>query len=202
MIVSALEARKLALPAIACAMLIGAGAALIGFAESGLASATQDLAAARARRSAALERLTRIADEEREVRQKLAVYRRLQQLHVIGPEQRLEWADAMARIKSSRELLDLRYRVERQQPLAAVPGKPVGVEFYSSSMTVDLELLHAGDLLRFLDDLRDSGYAYYSVRSCTISRIGQTPRGTAIVPRLHAECLIGLITILDRGARS
>lgn len=202
MTVFASEARKLALPTIACALLIGAGAALIGYTESKLASATQELAAARAGRSAALERLVRIADEEREVREKLAVYRRLQQLHVIGREQRLEWADAMSRIKSSRELLDLRYRVDRQQPLITIPGKPGDVEFYSSSMTVDLALLHAGDLLRFLDDLRDSGYAYYSVRSCTISRTGRTPAGATLAPRLHAQCRIDLITILDRGARS
>jgi hypothetical protein len=201
-IASAAEARKLALPVIACALLIGAGAALIGYTESELASATRELASARAERRAALERLTRIADEEREVREKLAVYRRLRQLHVIGPEQRLEWADAMSRIKSSRELLDLRYRVDRREPLAKIPGKPGDVEFYASSMTVDLALLHAGDLLRFLDDLRDSGYAYYSVRSCTVSRTGQTPSGTTIEPRLHAQCLIDLITILDQGARS
>ena len=143
----------------------------------------------------------RIADEEREVREKLEVYRRLQQLHVIGPERRLEWADAMSRIKSSRELLDLRYRVDRQQLLVTVPDKPAGVEFYSSPMTVDLELLHAGDLLRFLDDLRDSGNAYYSVRSCTIKRTGQMPTGTNIVARLHARCVIDLITVLDRAAR-
>jgi len=202
MIISAQEARKLALPAIACALLIGAGAALIGFVDSRLAAAERELVSARASRAEAHDRLMRIADEEREVREKLEVYRRLQQLHVIGPERRLEWADAMSRIKSNRELLDLRYRVDRQQPLVTVPGKPANVEFYSSSMTVDLALLHTGDLLRFLDDLRDSGNAYYSVRSCTINRTGQVPTGTNIVARLHAQCVIDLITILDRAARS
>ena len=202
MIISAQEARKLALPAIACALLIGAGAALIGFVDSRLAAAERELVSARASRAEAHDRLMRIADEEREVREKLEVYRRLQQLHVIGPERRLEWADAMSRIKSNRELLDLRYRVDRQQPLVTVPGKPGNVEFYSSSMTVDLALLHTGDLLRFLDDLRDSGNAYYSVRSCTINRTGQVPTGTNIVARLQAQCVIDLITILDRAARS
>jgi hypothetical protein len=202
MIISAQEARKLALPAIACALLIGAGAALIGFVDSRLAAAERELVSAKASRAKAHDRLMRIADEEREVREKLEVYRRLQQLHVIGPERRLEWADAMSRIKSNRELLDLRYRVDRQQPLVTVPGKPGNVEFYSSSMTVDLALLHTGDLLRFLDDLRDSGNAYYSVRSCTINRTGQVPTGTNIVARLHAQCVIDLITILDRAARS
>ena len=202
MIISGQEARKLALPAIACALLIGAGAALIGFVDSRLAAAEHELVSAKANRTEARNRLMRIADEEREVREKLTVYRRLQELHVIGPERRLEWADAMSRIKSSRELLDLRYRVNRQQPLVTVPGKPANVDFYSSSMTVDLALLHTGDLLRFLDDLRNSGNAYYSVRSCTIERTGQVPTGTNIVARLHAQCVIDLITILDRAAKS
>jgi hypothetical protein len=202
MIVSAREARKLALPAIACAVLIGAGAALIGLVDSKLTAAQQALAAAKAQHSDARERLMRIADEEREVNEKLAVYRRLQQLHIIGLERRLEWADAMSRIKAARELLDLRYRVDRQQPLITIPGKPGNVEFYSSTMTVDLALLHTGDLLGFLDDLRNSGNAYYSVHSCTVTRTGQAPTGTTIVARLRAQCVIDLITILDRAART
>jgi hypothetical protein len=202
MIVSAREARKLALPAIACAVLIGAGAALIGLVDSKLTAAQQALTAAKTQHADARERLMRIADEEREVNEKLAVYRRLQQLHIIGPERRLEWADAMSRIKAARELLDLRYRVDRQQPLITVPGKPGNVEFYSSTMTVDLALLHTGDLLGFLDDLRNSGNAYYSVRSCTVTRTGQAPTGTTIVARLRAQCVIDLITILDRAAKT
>ena len=202
MIVSAQEVRRLTLPTIACAILIGVGVALIGFANSRLGIAQQALVAAKARHAEARERLMRIADEEREVNEKLAVYRRLQQLHVIGPERRLEWADNMSRIKANRELLDLRYRVERQQPLVSAPGKSGGVEFYSSRMTVDLALLHTGDLLRFLDDLRNSGNAYYAVQSCEITRTGQAPTGTTIVARLRAQCVIDLITILDRAAKS
>lgn len=202
MIVTAQEARKLALPAIAFAVMIGAGVALIGFVDSRLALATRELTAAKAHRAEASEKLMRIADEEREVNQKLAVYRRLQQLHVIGPERRLEWADAMSRIKSSRELLDLRYRVDRQSLLVSVPGKPGNVDFYASTMRVDIALLHEGDLLRFLDDLRDSGNAYYAVRRCEITRTGQAPTGASIVPRLRANCDIDLITILDRAAKT
>ncbi|MGH8739179.1 MAG: hypothetical protein ACREU5_08210 [Burkholderiales bacterium] len=202
MIVTAREARKLALPAIACAVLIGAGAALIGFVDSRLVLAQRELTATKARHAEANEKLMRIADEEREVKEKLTVYRRLQQLHVIGPERRLDWADAMSRIKASRELLDLRYRVDRQALLVSVPGKPANVDFYSSTMKVDIALLHTGDLLRFLQDLRNSGNAYYAVRRCDITRTGQAPTGTSIVPRLHATCDIDLITILDRAAKS
>ena len=69
-------------------------------------------------------------------------------------------------------------------------------------MKVDLALLHEGDLLGFLKDLRDSGNAYYSIKRCNMTRTGTAPTGLSIVPRLRAECEIDLITILDRAAKT
>jgi hypothetical protein len=108
----------------------------------------------------------------------------------------------MARIRDSRELLDLRYQVERQKLIASAAGKPSNVDFYSSTMKVELALLHEGDLLGFLADLRASGNAYYSVQRCSIARIGQAATGTSLVPRLRANCAIDLITILDRASKA
>lgn len=196
------EAKKLALPAIVALLLLAAGAALIWYTQRVLRQDAQQLAAARAERVQANERLSRIAEEEREVNEKLQVYRRLKALNVLGEERRLEWVDAMARIRASRELLDLRYQVEPQKLLASVPGKPANVEFYSSTMRVELALLHEGDLLGFLDDLRASGNAYYSVQRCAINRTGQPVAGAAMTPRLRANCAIDLITILDRAAKA
>jgi hypothetical protein len=135
------------------------------------------------------------------VREKLDIYRRLQGLNILGEERRLEWADAITRIRTQRELLDLSYRVERQKLLSSAPGKPGNVDLFASTMRVQLALLHEGDLLRFLADLRDSGNAYYAVRRCALTRTGQAATGTSITPRLRAECDIDLITMIDRGAK-
>jgi hypothetical protein len=199
---SAEEIKKLVLPVIAFAAMLAAGVALVLNAQHTLRRDQQQLTAAREARNKATERLSRIAEEEREVREKIAVYQRLKELHIIGEERRLEWADAMARIKASRDLLDLRYRVARQQLLTSVPGKPASVDFFSSTMKVQIALLDEDDLLNFLHDLRASGNAYYSVRSCTITRVNQAPAAGAMAPRLHADCDIDLITILDRAAKT
>lgn len=196
------ELRKLALPVVACLALLAAGIALIWHARAGLSTAQRELARAQAERAQNAERLARIAEEEREVKEKLEVYQHLQRLHILGEENRLEWADAITRIRAQRELLDLRYRVERQRTLASLPGKPATVDFHASTMRVDLALLHEEDLLRFLADLRNSGNAFYAVRRCALSRTGQPPTGQTIAPRLRAECEIDLITVLDRGAKS
>ena len=133
---------------------------------------------------------------------KLAFYQRLKSLHILGEEQRLEWADAITRIRAARELLEFpKYVVERQKLLQSYPGKPGTVDFFSSTMKVTLALLHEEDLLRFLADLRASGYAYYSVRKCALTRTGQAATGTTMAPRLRGECEIDLITIVDRGAK-
>lgn len=198
---SAQEWRKLGAPIALCAALLGAGGGLIWWMSVSLVSAQQSLAAARAESTQAREKLSRIAEEEREVNQKLAVYRRLQDLNVLGPERRLEWADTMKRIRTGRELLDLSYRVERQKTLASVAGKPANVEFFASRMKVDLALLHEGDLLGFLQDLRASGNAYYSVQRCALTRTGVPATAPTLAPRLRGDCEIDLITIVDGAAK-
>ncbi len=191
------EAKQLAGPvALAAALAIG-GAALVWSAGEALRSAKRNFVAVQAERRQSTERLARIAEEEREVKEKIDLYQRLKQLHILGEEQRLEWADAIARIRKERELLDLRYTVERKRLLTSVAAKPGNIDFYASAMKVDLALLHEEDLLRFLADLRESGNAYYAVKRCALTRTGQAVSGTGMTPRLRADCEIDLITIMD-----
>jgi hypothetical protein len=195
------ELKRLIAPALVALALLAAGAALAWWSRAAVFEARRALVSAQEQRRQNTERLARIAEEEREVNANLALYRQLRELNVLGEERRLEWADAIARIRTQRELLDLRYRVERQRLLGAFPGNPANVEFYASTMQVDLALLHEEDLLRFLGDLRASGNAYYSVRRCGVRRTGMAATGATITPRLHADCLIDLITVVDKAAK-
>jgi hypothetical protein len=195
------ELRRLAGPISAAVVFLAFGIMLIWSAGGALRIAQGQLAAAQGERRQNNERLARISEEEREVKEKIDVYQRLKQLNILGEERRLEWADAITRIRKERELLDLRYVVERQRLLTSLPGKPANVDFYASTMKVDLALLHEEDLLRFLSDLRESGNAFYSIRRCALTRTGQAATGVTITPRLRGECEIDLITIMDRAAK-
>jgi hypothetical protein len=199
---TAQELRKLILPLLACVALLAAGAALIAAARDEQRQAGRALTVAREAQAQARDRLLRIAEEEREVKEKLQVYLRLRELGILGDERRLEWADAMTRIRTQRELPDLRYRVERQRLLASVGSKPSTVDFFASAMKVEVAALHEGDLLDFLTDLRDSGNAYYSVKRCSMARTGPALAVAGLAPRLRAECDIDLITIVDRAAKT
>ena len=78
------ELKKLAAPVLIALVLLGAGFALIRIADASLAKEKSALAAARAQRTQNAERLARIAEEEREVKEKLDVYQRLKNLNVLG----------------------------------------------------------------------------------------------------------------------
>lgn len=197
--------RKLIFPIVMALTMTACGAALIWFVNVQLIGANVTFAAVKKDRVQARERLARISEEEREVKQRIEVYRRLRDLHIIGKERRLDWADAIQRIRVQREMLDVRYRIEPQKVLISIPGKPGKVDFNVSAMRLELALLHEGDLLTFLDDLRDAGNAYVSVRRCIVTRSGSaaSPAGTqTLTPRLRAECQIDLITVLDAGAKA
>ena len=197
---SRLELQGLLAPVAAALAMLAVGALLIWSAGEAVRQANRALAAAHAQRQENNDRLMRIAEEERAVKEKIDVYQRLRALSILGEERRLEWADAISRIRTERALLDLRYRIDRQRLLSTSAGKPGNVEFYASTMRVELALLHEEDLLRFLGDLRASGNAYYSIRNCSLARTGQAA-SAAIAPRLRGECQIDLVTIIDQAAK-
>jgi hypothetical protein len=202
---NAADIKKLLLPFALAATLIAAGAVLIWFVGLQLADANTKFVAVKNDRTQARERLERISEEEREVKEKIEVYRRLRDLRILGKERRLDWVDAIQRIRTSREMLDVRYVIEPQKVLVSLAGKPGKVDFNVSTMKLELALLHEGDLLGFLDDLRDAGNAYVLVRRCSLTRSapgGQPPGAATLTPRLRAECLIDLITVLDAGAKT
>ena len=199
---SADELKKLAVPLAIFVVLLAAGSGLILWVQHEQVGAARELSAARSERSQADERLARIAEEEKEVNDKLAVYQRLKSLRILGEERRLEWADAMRRISVGRELLEPPAYTVGPRHSVATQGKAGNVEVFASTMKLGLALLHEGDLLGFLRDLRESGNAYYSVRRCVIARTGAAPTGANIIPRLRADCEIDLVTIIDRAAKS
>ena len=189
--------RPLVVPAVVFVLLLAAGVALLWTSRHSLTQQHRRLAAAQVDRRHVAERLLRIAHEEREVRDHVELYQRLKDLRILGEERRLDWIEALTRIRAEHGLLDLRYQVERQKVLKTLPGSPAGLDLRASSMTVELALLHEGDLLRFLADLRASGSAYYSVRQCTITRTAPAPSTESIAPRLRGVCQIDLITLSE-----
>jgi hypothetical protein len=164
------------------------------------ARAAQD--ATRQTRVAAQERVLRVAEEEREIRDDLVYYEQMRQRGVVGEQSRLDWIESIARIKNDRKLFEIRYNFDAQRPLDYPGMVPTSAaDFVVSRLKLDMLLLHEGDLLNFLADLQTGIKAHVSVRSCVVSRVerGAAPGATALQPRLRAECQVDLISV--RGLR-
>lgn len=194
--------RHLVLPGLIALALIAAGLAAVMATQGMLAQAHGELSQAKSAREQAQARLARATDEERDIREKLVDYRKLLDRGFIGEEQRLDWIDRIAAIKSARKLFDVKYTIEPRRPVdyPGLSGKG-NVEFLASPMKLDMQLLHEEDLFRFIGDLRGALSAYVFVKACNVDRADRGLSDRGVAPRLHANCEIDLVTIRDRQAK-
>jgi hypothetical protein len=184
---------KLQFSLLAALAMIVIGSGTVFLALNLTKTAKLEQAAAQAERNDVDGKLKRVRNEENEIKQKSALFNRLQVRGVIGDEQRLEWVELLKEIRDKRRLIDLQYEIAPQRPLDATPLGGFG--FYVSTMKVQLKLLHEEDLTRLLDDLRQQARALIQVKSCNVSRLPRGSSDTAILAQLQAECQIDWVTL-------
>ena len=104
-------------------------------------------------------KLSRAREEEQELRDKIGRFQALKAQGYIGPEKRLDWIETLARIKTARRIFKLDYEFAPQRPVdaAILPAGAAagGFEIMASQMKLQLQLLHEGELLSFLAELRE-----------------------------------------------
>ncbi|TBR14216.1 hypothetical protein [Rugosibacter aromaticivorans] len=149
--------------------------------------------------------LARARNEEQELRDKITRYETLKQRGIVGAEQRLDWIDLINRIKTTRRLakLDYEFAPQRKIDAALLPegADAGGMSIMASQMHLHISLLHEGELLGFLDDLRTAAPALIQVRACNLARSVRGPADPAdsaqrgIKPQLIAECTLEWLTL-------
>ena len=189
------DLKKLQISLLVCLLMIVMGAALVFFANGATRSAQRERVTAQAQRNDYVGKLQRVSSEEREIKEKSALFQRLQKRGIIGEEQRLEWVELLKDIRDKRRLIDLVYEIEPQRPLDVAPG--AGFTFNVSPMKVQLKLLHEEDLTRFLGDLNEQARALIQVRYCKVTRQPQGQAGTSGQANLLAECRIDWVTLRE-----
>jgi hypothetical protein len=196
------DLKRLRGPLAVALLMAAAGAAALAVSQSYLDSAKRTRDATRASRVSAQERVLRVSEEEREIRESLVDYERMRENGMLNEQNRIEWIESIARIKNSRKLFEIRYRIEAQRPLD-YPGVVAAsaADLVVSRMKLQMLLLHEEDLLNFLADLQAAKKAYVSVRKCAVTRLerGLGQSTTTLQPRLQAECEVDLISV--RGTR-
>jgi hypothetical protein len=150
-------------------------------------------------------RLARAREEQQELTEKLTRFQALRTRGYIGPEQRLNWVEAIARIKAKHRIskLDYDFAPQRRVDASILPGGPAagGFEIMSSQMRLQIHLLHEGELLAFLadlrTDLRSTVEALVLVRSCAIERLAPGIGDRGSKAQLKAECTLEWITLKE-----
>lgn len=190
---------KLQFSLLAALAMMAIGAGIVYFSLSLIKTAKLEQAAAQAERNDFDGKLKRVRSEEDEIRQKSAIFHKLQARGVVGEEQRLEWVELLKEIRDRRRLLDLQYEIAPQRLLDVNLGS--GFAYYASTMKVQLKLLHEEDLTRLLDDLRQQARALIQIKSCNVSRL---PRGGAeggTQAQLQADCQIDWVTLHEVASK-
>ncbi len=193
--------RSLAIPGLIALALVSSGVALLWVVDGILKETGSELARVRGERMAMQTKLLQATDEEQLIRKRMVGYQRLLQRGVIGDERRLDWVDEITRIRDERKLFELKYTIDPRRPVDTPGLRNTGdVEFGVSRMRLDVLMLHEGDLIDTLGDIKRRLAPHVVVRSCKMDRLtGRGGIGGAIGPQLRAECNIDLITIRDRA---
>lgn len=146
-------------------------------------------------------KLSRARVEEQELRGKIESFEAFKARGYIGAERRLDWIEAIARIKAARNIGRLDYDFSPQRPADAniLPGgaSAGGFEIMSSQMQMRVQLLHEGELLALLEDLRGAVQALIQVRACTLERLAAESADRGNNAQLKAECTLEWITLKE-----
>jgi len=128
-------------------------------------------------------------------------YRALAGHGFIGAEQRVQWIDSLRLANQTTQLFGVQYQIGAQARYL-LPERP-DANLYRSPMTINLQLVHEGDLMRFLRALAASRSGVFTIDECTLERIGSLPAAGApgtsvptpqVQANLRAECDLSWIT--------
>lgn len=117
---------------------------------------------------------------------------------VFASELRLDWMEGLEKLRQQRLVPTFRYTISPQQNYVPNPPRDTGNhELNYSALSLQLDLLHEQQLLRFLAALRNDLPGRFMLDHCTLERNATGSR----LP-LKAECGGGWLTLKSRNASS
>jgi len=171
-------------------------AALVGAGKAILIKQQDGKNQAQAQRSDALNKRRQAENDKQEIHDYQLKFVTLRERGFVGKERRLDWMEHIKHIRESRNLFPISYEISAQQVFQVDSEVLIGdLELRGSKMKLQMDLLHEGDLLNFLDDLKHKGF--YTVQECTVKRTGAESE-SAHLP-LAAECVIYWLTLGERA---
>lgn len=171
-----------------------AGAGLVSWTRTTIVQDQRALSAQESQLREARTRFQRSGDERDLIVKFMGPYQALHARGLIGPEQRINWLDALRVTNQRTELFGADYQVSTQQPYPyAQEFNAATLGMAQSLMKLTLRLAHEGELMRFLRMLDSQNAGTFDINQCVLERIGSTTP-TPQQPNLRAECELAWIT--------
>lgn len=198
----AADFRRLRWSLLMVAVVSAGGAAGIYASQSFVEAQRATARSAESRTNEARNRVRSVTTEKQELLAVYPQYRSLAERGVIGPDRRLDWVETVENLGRKHGLFSVRYNLEAQKPLEAPAAAAArgGFEISISRMTLDVSALHEGQLLDFLNDIKQQSQGLTLVEGCNIVRTG-TGRELRYAPQIQANCSVGWVTLREKKGR-
>jgi len=188
--------RHLAGSLILAAVLFGGGYSLYTVSHKNLTQAQAHHANLRSEAASLRQRLQTTLQDEPAVRLAIKQFSTLSEQGIIGPEHRLDWADSLRRIQQDLHLPKAEFALQPQKHIAPLPNAAT-YALYASTMQWRARLLHEGDLLRFLEAVKQIDSAVIFPSRCTLSDRGSQPEERN---GIDADCQLDWLSIAPGAA--
>ena len=96
----------------------------------------------------------------------------LQKSKIAGEEDRLSWVDSLSNIAKNNKISYLKYKIDKQEKISSntLSSSYPDIDVFKSTMTLNMQLLHEGDLYTILNKLDKTAKGLFDVQSCTIAK--------------------------------
>jgi hypothetical protein len=184
---------KLQWPLLGALLMIALAILPVIWSSNQVASARSERNEAERRKTASEQRLLKVRTEEQELRERAALYQRMQLAGITGNEQRLEWTELIEKIQQQMRIPGINYEFGIRKPLNDGGAPEQG--YFVSPMRIQMRLLHEEDLLNFLRRLQQEAKALILIRNCTLTPLANRPVGSTDLAQLNGECELRWITV-------
>lgn len=139
------------------------------------------------------------------IKQYKSKYEWLNSKGIIESEDRLSWVNTMETAVNKKLITSVQYKIGKQEIYKdpALASVFPDIDVFISSMSIEMELLHEGDLYSFINELKKSAKGLFEIKSCELSAMAKTAEAIleSVTDRnLKARCNINWYNIRPRGA--
>jgi len=191
--------RILRMPLLVFVVVVSAASAAVYFTQQRTAATQAQLDLARAALTNIRQKSAQADQEKQLIQRYLAAYEDLLRSGTVGPEQRVNWLDALRTANQVAHTLGVDYQLS-QQIAAPIKLDTGSYKLQQTTMKLRIKLLHEEDLLNFLHALDAQHVGLYLMQGCSLTRSVHGTFSVRFEPKLDAECELAWLSLAKASA--